>query len=405
MEKSKKHIVILSYYFPPTNHVASRRSYAFYKYLDKTKYDVSIVTAAKSDLENAHYVDPNKGLKRRKTTTKYFLLNKFNALCNLILMRLILDENKGWTNSLNGQLESINRSRKIDVLVSSFAPVSTLIAGLKFKNKYPDVKWVLDMRDELSTSPFVSEGRRASLQKLENQCLQKAEALISVSKPIVDEFVCLSQKLNTQLLFSEIRNGYDFEINESYLKTHNKKFTLSYLGSFYGSRKPNNLFKALGELIKEGEINKEDLVINIWSAAKSYVVPSGLIDNVFNLSSVSEEDSISNMQNSDALLLIHPANGAKGVFTGKLFEYLGSCRPVLALVDTDDVAAQLIVELNAGWVAPNEDIGKVKESILAAYKFWLNQEDYTPDSKGIETLHRKFQVEKFENEILNRLKF
>jgi len=31
---------------------------------------------------------------------------------------------------------------------------------------------------------------------------------------------------------------------------------------------------------------------------------------------------------SDALLLIHPSNGRKGIFTGKLFEYLGVLKPI-----------------------------------------------------------------------------
>lgn len=403
MGASKKHIVLVSYYFPGINHVASRRSYAFYKYLDSDKYDVTVVTAAQSDKENVVFVDPNSGLRRRKTTTKYFVLNKINAAYNKVFMRLILDENKGWTKALKKSLFKLNKEKPIDVLLSSFAPVSTLIAGLDFKSNNKDAKWILDMRDELSSSPFISEGRRGELIVLEKECLKHANALISVSKPIVDEFVKLSNNVNDNLIFSEIRNGFDFSLNDIGLKTRNKKFTLSYMGSFYGSRKPTNLFKAMVELIKEGRLSKENLHLNIWSSAKSYIIPSFLDGCVQSHASVTEEQSIINMRNSDVLLLIHPANGAKGVFTGKLFEYLGSLRPVLALVDKEDVAAKMILDLKAGWVAENESIEQIKEAVLSAYSFWLNEDKYEPNMDGIKSLHRRFQVQKFEKEILEEM--
>lgn len=403
MGTSKKHIVLVSYYFPGINHVASRRSYAFYKYLDANKYDVTVITAAKSNKNNVVFVDPNKGMRIRKTTTKFFLLNKLNAAYNLAFLRLVTDENKGWTQSLKKTLNKLHVEKPIDVLISSFAPVSTLIAGLDFKSGNNATKWILDMRDELSSSPFISEGRRKDLLSLEEKCLQNADALISVSKPIVDEFIKLSIDLNSTIIFSEIRNGFDFKLNESGLTTHNKKFKLCYMGSFYGSIKPTNLFKAIIELIKEGLLEKEKIDINIWSSAKSYIVPSFIEGCVQSHSSVTEEQSVINMRNSDVLLLVHPTNGRKGVFTGKLFEYLGSLRPVLALVDSEDVAAKMILDLNAGWVAENENIEQIKKAVLSAYSFWLNKTPYQPDMDGIKSLHRKLQVKKFENEILEPL--
>ena len=175
------------------------------------------------------------------------------------------------------------------------------------------------------------------------------------------------------------------------------------MGSFYSSRKPTNFFAALVELIKEGKVEKENVRIQFWSASKSYLVPSFLKSIVYHENSISEKESVLQMQQSDVLLLVHPTNEAKGVFTGKLFEYLGSCRPVLALVDPDDVAAQLIQQCNAGWVAPDENINEIKSAIMSAYEFWEQKKQYKPDFTLLHSLHRKDQVGKLDKEILTPL--
>ena len=50
------------------------------------------------------------------------------------------------------------------------------------------------------------------------------------------------------------------------------------------------------------------------------------------------------------LLLLWNDPREKGVYTGKLFEYIGAGRPILAIGPSDNVAAELIVERKAGIV-------------------------------------------------------
>lgn len=68
----------------------------------------------------------------------------------------------------------------------------------------------------------------------------------SVSKPILDDF----SSLGCHDGFLEVRNGYDYE--EVHDVNFQTCFTKAYTGSFYGSIKPDNWFKAFSELISEG---------------------------------------------------------------------------------------------------------------------------------------------------------
>ena len=48
----------------------------------------------------------------------------------------------------------------------------------------------------------------------------------------------------------------------------------------------------------------------------------------------------------DFNLFVHPRSERKGVYTGKLFDYISAAKPILACVDKDDVAAKMIEEFD-----------------------------------------------------------
>jgi len=103
------------------------------------------------------------------------------------------------------------------------------------------------------------------------------------------------------------------------------------------------------------------------------------------------------MRKSDALLLIHPANGRKGIFTGKLFEYLATLKPIIALVDEEDVAAELIREANAGYICDNANIQKIEMILEEAYAEWAQKRKRVFNKDVILKHHRKEQVKRLEN--------
>ncbi len=102
------------------------------------------------------------------------------------------------------------------------------------------------------------------------------------------------------------------------------------------------------------------------------------------------------MRQSDALLLIHPNNGRKGVFTGKLFEYLGVLKPIIGLIDEGDVASKLIQKCNAGYVSEETNISKVNNIIQLVYHDWKNKTTREIDITEIKKHHRYEQTKRLE---------
>jgi len=402
----KKSILIVSIYYPPIQSIASNRIYSFAKYLNKEKFKVYVHTLDEekpfvNHLEDVHVSRvKNNNLFKRLTFEKKSnkLLHYSKAIYNKLLSLYVTDVYSSWTKKSIGYLSKKIEEEQIDILLSSFSPDASHIVALALKEKYPQLIWIADMRDEMSASPFISNKQKARYKILEDKIFKSCNALTSVSKPILDEFQNMSDMKN--IVLREIRNGYDFDIDNKSIKE--TQFTVVYVGNFHGEVNPNTFLTAFSELVRENKI--DNFKIKFIGVKTHFNIPNNLKNNLFIKDSVSHKKAILEMKNSTCLLLILPTNGRKGVFTGKLFEYLATLNPIIALVDTEDVAAKLIEKCNAGYISELDDIENIKINILKAFYDWTNNVQKNIKIDIIKKHHRKEQtlrLERLIEELIN----
>ena len=72
-------------------------------------------------------------------------------------------------------------------------------------------------------------------------------------------------------------------------------------------------------------------------------------------------------------------------------------KPILALVDKDDVAAELVLENNAGFVADFYDEKEIESGLLAIYELWKTNDVLKIDPAKTKKLHRKIQLQNLEH--------
>ena len=393
----KKNILIISIYYPPIQSIASNRIYSFAKYLDKEKYNVYVHTLGN---ENSVESDDDivvqrvkndvlfKPLLFTKRTNK--LIHYAKVIYNKFVTSFFDDEYRGWIGESLETLPQFIKEKDIDVLISTYAPTAPHSVALELKKEFPYLKWIADMRDEMSQGLGLNPKLKEKYTKLENEIFTYANAVTSVSKPLVDEFRSLSS--NQSIIFREIRNGYDFALEET--KSDNTAFTIIYMGNFYGERNPINFLKALNNLMQKDDTKK--VIVQLVGVKTHFEILDLLQDKVRVVASVEHLEAIEMMKKSDALLLIHPANGRKGVFTGKLFEYLAVLKPIIALVDEDDVAAKLIRNVNAGYISDNANIEKIEMILEEAYREWKEKRPREFNLELIQRHHRKAQAKRLE---------
>lgn len=199
----KKNFVIISTYFPPQIHTASNRAAAFAKYIDRSKYDVTIITKpwagrdvrSESQKYNARIIEialPERFGLFHFSEKDSWLAHKLKALCNKVLINLISNLDARFTKAAVEIGRDLIQAGKLDLVLTTCWPVGPLLAGLELKRKFPQVFWISDMRDELSKNPFLPKFLRLRLQSIETEMVRTADLLLSVSKPILDDFQAIA---------------------------------------------------------------------------------------------------------------------------------------------------------------------------------------------------------------------
>ncbi len=403
---SKKQIFIVSVYFPPIISVASNRIFAFAKYLDKSEYNITVVTLLQSKKSNKielpnvdiEYIINKQWIKRATFNKKYpYIIHKLRAVWNILLNIIGVNVSLSWEKQAFKYIDKNITDYQNAIIISSYPTAGPLNVASKIKQKHPEVKWITDLRDGIlnnSSESFFS-GKKTK-ENLEKNILINSDIIITVSNPILKYIE--QKKLNINLKNYEIRNGFDFEYgNDGAFKNI---FTISYIGTFYGKITPHYFNKAI-ELIIEKKLIPH-LQINFIGVGGAVLIPTKLKNYISIIDKVPYNEAIEYMRNSDALLLVIPAGESKGVFSGKIFDYLGVMRPIIPLIDPIDVAAQLIRETGAGKVAEWNSIEEAVESILWTYKLWQKKEFPDFNVEIIKSCHRKYQIEKL-NQIIKKL--
>jgi glycosyltransferase involved in cell wall biosynthesis len=209
-------------------------------------------------------------------------------------------------------------------------------------------------------------------EKLELEVLQSADKIITTSFTTKAEFLKKTDKP-----IDVITNGYDVEEVEKL--PLDKKFTLSHIGSLLSGRNPEYLWNALAELISENEDFAADFQLKLIGAVGEPVLESinrsGLKDHVFLKDYVSHKEALQLQRSSQLLLLIEiDSEETKGIIPGKLFEYMISERPILAVGPKGADIQKIIKQTNTGDYFLYSQKEAIKDFLLEKYKLFKKGE-------------------------------
>jgi glycosyltransferase involved in cell wall biosynthesis len=106
-------------------------------------------------------------------------------------------------------------------------------------------------------------------------------------------------------------------------------------------------------------------------------------------------ESVKALLKSDALLLVvDDTEGSEEIVPGKVYEYIGTSRPVITLA-LEGAIASLIRETKAGTVANFRNPDDIERAILTYYEaFWNGNELWQGDAAEIKKYTRKESARK-----------
>jgi glycosyltransferase involved in cell wall biosynthesis len=285
----------------------------------------------------------------------------WNRIWNVLLFP---DTEIGWVPFGARAGRKAYRQREFDVVYSTAAPISAhLIAGLvKRSTGRP---WVADFRDPWLGNPFVAPmwGPKGWLQRrTERWIVSRADRVVVVVDGMRDMFVERYPDLADK--FVCIPNGYDRAdlAGLTPIRGEPGRFTVLFAGSLY---RPGELDAFLGgveKLVARRPDLRARLRVQFVGRVSSrnrhladlYTAPDRLGDVVSFEGFVPRREALARMAGADALLQLMTDEPGTGLFVGgKLYEYLGFDRPILAVMPPGE-GRRVVESLPAGRVADVE---------------------------------------------------
>ena len=384
-----KSALIVTYFFPPMSEIGGIRLYGLAKYLPECGWNPIILTPVLPGEPDPRFrviqtpYDDVVGLwkKRVGLNTKESLNAQFdvsrakNQLS--IIDRLVYlpweiitypDPMGGWYKHAVQAGDKLFQSEQIDAILSSSYPVTCHLIAKTLAEKY-QIPWIADLRDLWTQNPYSNHcaPRRLAERNLELRTLGKASALVTVSEPLAGDL----SRLHAHKPVYVITNGFDPEDAHFDHPKLTDKFTITYTGVLYdGKRDPSMLFEALKNLISDGVIDPGRVEVRFFGSQDPWLFDeirnANLDDIVKVFGFVPRDQALQRQRESQLLLLLLWDNPEeKGVYTGKVFEYLAAGRPIIALGGPEEsVVKDLLNETQAGhYILSLEDL----EIVLSKY--------------------------------------
>lgn len=340
-------IALLAYYFPPDQSVGSIRPENWARWLSE-EHDVTVVTP---NLSNQVFADGDKPYRVLRPRSILLTLLEFaNTIRKKMRNQVQSSSNPDvgifkrsatgvftyrmpclhdlWLFSSYAALSNL----KPDIIIATNGPYINLVAAwiYVFLNK-KTILWS-DYRDLWTKNHTVTgvPGIRIFEKILESRILRSTRIVTSVSENLCNKFRDDSI-INVYLVY----NAPVYSIVKSYHSDIHSVTKICYAGTIYpGWRDPKDLFVRLRSMVESNEVYATQLQIifasrnagNFFALADEF----GVRDFIDFRGAVSREESLALQQQADILLLLESnAPEARGVLTGKVFEYLMTDKPIL----------------------------------------------------------------------------
>jgi len=392
---SLKNVLIITFYFPPHPGIGGVRPYGLAKYLSLYGWNPIILThvlpgepdpqlliiqTPYKDVVEAWKtrfgLNPKKPLNTQlqieRKKNKPSIINRLTYIPNEIIT--YPDEKIGWYDFAVMEGERILKTHRIDAILSSSRPETCHLIAKYLSGKY-HIPWVADLRDLWSQNHYSSYSRlkKYFVKNLEIRTLKDASAITTVSEPLEEKLAVLHK--NKQIF--TIKNGFDPESVNPENNRIDQYFSIVYTGDLYeGKRDPTELFAVIQELCDKNLIRREDINIHFYGYPRfesenwlqEEIEKFHLRDIVILHGTVTHETAISEQRKAQMLLLLMWNNPEdRGVYTGKLFEYLAARRPVISFgFPEGGVIKELLDQTHAGIHAGNYE--ELKAAVLQSYQ-------------------------------------
>lgn len=402
-----KDVLVISYFYPPCADGGVVRVNSFSRHLPANGWrpiiltvkedfypsftrDESLANELSSDLliYRTSSLEPKGSITKGLTESVYGIrktsrwFEKFGKgfLRTVYRSFAIPDEHILWLPSAVTAGMSIIQKHNIRAIFVTSPPHSVGLIGLLLS--YLSGKPLIwDVRDDWVGNPLFDVGpwhRHRIANMLESLLVQKSTRVVSVTKESVEAFESKYPK-QAKDKYVFIPNGYDGEelsyVNDTPVSPVNPdKMRIVYTGTLGRTRTPVALLHAIQDLAQSSYVRSK-LQVDFYGYSRAEFAEIstslGLDDIVSFHGFVPRHESLLAINTANVALMIIPEEeGSRTAIPGKLYEYLGLKKPVLALCSSLSAAGKLVVKEGLGLVIPQDDTAAIKSALVQMFELY-----------------------------------
>jgi glycosyltransferase involved in cell wall biosynthesis len=423
-------VLFVVYYFPPSGGPGVQRCLKFIRYLPRFGWEPLVLTVPETAdfqvRDETLLGDVPSGLVIRRTRCPepyglYRALTRQRGAVSLDvssqsaaergplrrLLRaaratiLIPDGRMAWRpHAVRGGLD-LRRAVGFDAIFSSGPPFTAHLIGRDLHRR-TGCPWVADYRDPWTTATFYPARPRCARridERYESSCVHAATRTLVVGEEMAREFRRRHADVDPAR-FVVLPNGFDPADFADVPHAPPREFRITHAGSLFRGRAPEAFLAAIVDLMREhpGFAGRVRLCFagRLDAEIRARLTRPPL-DRVTELPGyLPHRESVALLRRSRLLLLAIGTDAqARSMVTGKIYEYLASGVPILALAPPDGDAARLIASTGTGWVFGPED----HAGVLAHLRSLWDQEHEREDDPSAVTAPRQFGCVRNEEEI------
>ena len=388
-----RRLLILSAFYPPLAGGGVHRVLSFTRHLPAHGWACTVVCAGEHD----YWVRDESLVDRIPADTEVLRVTGGSAMATWLRLRgpsatgrrsasalaplralsdwwLLPDSYVGWARRAGVVAALRLAAGGVDAVMSSSPPDSAHLAA---RDAAREAKrpWIADFRDPWVGLHFKkppTPWHRARQAAMEASVTGGADLVLAASRTHADALAARASARPRRLL--HLPNGFEPVVAAAGTAVDRSTFTLAFTGTLSLMEDAGTLFDAIARVLAADPAAHEQLRVKLAGPYEldweEYAVALQLHHMVEFLGPIEHAESRALQQAADALLLWRPrGEGYRTMVPGKLYEYLDSGRPVLALLDAADEAASL-VRRAGGWVGPPGGAAELAAEISARLARW-----------------------------------
>jgi glycosyltransferase involved in cell wall biosynthesis len=387
----RRRLLVIAYYYPPMGLSGVLRIAKFTKYLRNFGWDPTVLTVgdvgyfaydyslleevleAGVNVERTRTLDP-LALFKRQGTIKMPPDGRRRFLSGLTHVFLQPDNKIGWKRYALKRAMELAEHEHFDAILATAPPFTCFLIGHELQQKL-GIPLVVDYRDPWTDNRnyfYATPMHKSYAAGQEETVLKNADGVVVVNRKIKEKLIARYPFLTHEGVHI-IPSGYDpqdFRLAARFPMPRSRKMRFTYSGLFDARRTPKFLFTALAKIFAEHPEMRDEIELcfigTFQESFRKMAAQLGVSSAIVTPGYVEHHQAVRYLMASDVLWLTmyDPA-----ITPGKVYEYMGSRKPILALAPKG-IVRSVLANYGAATCVDPEDVDAIASAIRSLYEQW-----------------------------------